>query len=120
MSKLVRMCWLSAAIVLTVSAPYAFAESGEASWYGLSFCGRRTASGETFDCAAMTAAHRSLRFGSMVRVTDIDSGRSIVVRISDRGPRVKGRIIDLSPAAKRALGMKGGTARVRVEPTMPR
>jgi rare lipoprotein A len=105
-----------AALFWLVPDTLAGAETGLASWYGPGFCGRRTASGERFDCSAMTAAHRSIRFGSLVRVTDVDTGRSVVVRISDRGPFIRGRIIDLSPAAKSALGMKG-MARVRLELT---
>lgn len=80
---------------------------GLASWYGPGFGGRRTASGERFNAGAFTAAHRSLPFGAEVRVTSRRTGRSIVVRINDRGPYVAGRVIDLTPAASRALGMRG-------------
>lgn len=90
------------------------AECGIASHYGTE-SGRRTANGESFPSREATAAHRSLPFGSHVRVTDQATGRSIVVRINDRGPAAwTHRIIDLSPAAKRALGM-GGLAKVCVE-----
>jgi len=86
---------------------------GIASWYGLPFHGRRTASGERFDMNAFTAAHPSLPFGTHVRVQNPGNGRSVVVRINDRGPHTGGRIIDLSHAAARALGMLGrGTRRV--------
>lgn len=90
-----------------------------ASWYDCAKpgeCSRSkvTASGERFNPNAMTAAHRTLRFNTVVRVTCIRSGRSVVVRINDRGPNVRGRVIDLSRAAARKLGM-GGLARVRVE-----
>ena len=81
----------------------ASAQSGIASVYS----GGRTANGERMVSSAMTAAHRSLPFGTMVRVTNNHSGRSVVVRINDRGPFVRGRVIDLSPAAARALGMDG-------------
>ena len=84
--------------------------AGLASWYGPGFGGHRTASGERFNGGALTAAHRSLPFGSRVRVTSRRTGRSVVVRINDRGPYVGGRIIDLSPAASRALGMRGTEA----------
>ena len=87
---------------------------GEASWYGPGFAGRRTSSGEVYDPSALTAAHRSLPFGSQVRVTNVANGASVIVRINDRGPFVGGRIIDLSQAAKQAIGM-GGTAWVRIE-----
>jgi rare lipoprotein A len=79
---------------------------GVASWYGAKFAGRRTASGETFDPTEYTAAHRTLPFGSTVRVTS-DSGRSVVVRINDRGPFSPGRVIDVSQAAARDLGLIG-------------
>lgn len=89
---------------------------GIASWYGPGFHSRRTASGERFNQGAMTAAHRSLPFGTRVRVTNLRNGRSIVVRINDRGPYVGGRIIDLSAAAAKALGMvRSGIAPVRIE-----
>jgi len=81
--------------------------TGLASWYGSEFAGRRTASGERFDPAGYTAAHRSLPFGSMVRVTRLDTGRSVIVRINDRGPFTGGRVIDLSQAAAREIGLIG-------------
>ncbi len=81
--------------------------AGLASWYGPGFSGHRTASGERFNTGAFTAAHRSLPFGSRVLVTSRRTGRSVVVRINDRGPFVGGRVIDLSPAASHALGMNG-------------
>ena len=91
----------------------ASAQSGVASWYGPGFHGKRTASGERFNTGSFTAAHRSLPFGTRVRVTNVRNGQSVVVRINDRGPYVAGRIIDLSKASARAIGM-GGTARVRL------
>jgi len=97
-------------------APVRAVLSGIASWYGPGFHGNRTANGETYNQNALTAAHKSLPFGTRVRVTHTGTGRSIVVRINDRGPYVGGRIIDLSAAAARVLGMAGsGVAPVRVE-----
>lgn len=89
---------------------------GLASWYGPGFAGRRTASGEVFDPAQLTAAHRSLPFGTLVRVTNLHNNLSVVVRINDRGPFKPGRIIDLSRAAAEEIRMiASGTARVRLE-----
>lgn len=89
---------------------------GIASWYGPGFHGKPTASGEIYDMHAMTAAHRMLPFGSTVLVTRTDTGASTVVRINDRGPFMKGRIIDLSNAAARDLDMvRDGLARVRID-----
>ncbi|MCM2356415.1 MAG: septal ring lytic transglycosylase RlpA family protein [Arenimonas sp.] len=85
--------------------PPDWTERGEASWYGLAFQGRRTASGERFDMHKLTAAHPSLPFGTRVRVTSLRNGRSVVVRINDRGPHTGGRIIDLSHAAARRIGL---------------
>jgi len=82
-------------------------QQGQASWYGPGFHGRRTASGEIFDTRAMTAAHRTLPFGTQIRVTNRKTGRSAVVRINDRGPYAHGRIIDLSKASAEALGISG-------------
>lgn len=92
------------------------AQKGIASWYGPGFDGRETANGEVYDQDAMTAAHPSLAFGTRVRVTRVATGRSVVVRINDRGPYVEHRVIDLSRAAGQALDlMRPGIARVRVE-----
>ncbi|MFB2895941.1 septal ring lytic transglycosylase RlpA family protein [Aerosakkonemataceae cyanobacterium BLCC-F50] len=89
---------------------------GLASWYGPGFHGNRSASGERYNQEALTAAHRSLPFGTMVRVTNLRNGLSVVVRINDRGPFSRGRIIDLSAASARIIGLKGtGVARVTVE-----
>ncbi|WP_033074303.1 septal ring lytic transglycosylase RlpA family protein [Sphingopyxis sp. MWB1] len=79
--------------------------SGTASYYGRELAGNRTASGERFDPNALTAAHRTLPFGSRVRVTNMDNGQSVVVRINDRGPFAHGRVIDVSHAAAREIGM---------------
>jgi rare lipoprotein A len=92
------------------------AQEGIASWYGGKHHGGPTASGERFDKNAMTAAHRTLRMNTRVRVTNKRNGRSVVVRINDRGPYTKGRIIDVSEAAARQLGMiERGIVPVRVE-----
>jgi putative cell wall-binding protein len=89
---------------------------GEGSWYGPGFHGRSTASGETFDRNALTAAHRSLPFGTRVRVTNLNNGRQVIVRINDRGPYHGGRVIDLAEAAARHIDMTStGTAPVRGE-----
>jgi len=90
--------------------------SGVGSWYGRDFHGKLTANGEHYDMHAMSAAHKTLPLPTMVRVTNLENGRSIVVRVNDRGPFVKSRIIDLSYAAAHTLGYdKQGTARVRVQ-----
>lgn len=82
-------------------------ERGAASWYGARFHRRRTASGELFDMRALTAAHRTLPFGTKVCVRSLLTGRTVVVRINDRGPHLAGRVIDLSQAAAEKLGSKG-------------
>jgi rare lipoprotein A len=87
---------------------------GEASWYGPGFQGHTTASGERFNTGALTAAHRTLPFGVHVRVTNLTTGRHVIVKINDRGPFVRGRVIDLSHAAARQIGMDG-TTRVSLE-----
>ena len=90
--------------------------TGVASYYGRRFHGRRTANGERFDMRAMTAAHRTLPFGSLVRVTNPRNGRSVTVRINDRGPFIRGRTIDLSRAAAEEIGMIArGHATVELE-----
>jgi rare lipoprotein A len=92
-------------------------EIGDASFYAGRHQGKPTASGEAFDKNALTAAHRSLPFGTRLEVTNLENDRSVVVRINDRGPFVRGRIVDLSLAAAKALGMaKDGVARVRLRP----
>jgi rare lipoprotein A len=95
-----------------------FVQEGEASWYGPGFHGRKTASGERFDTYEMTAAHKTLPFGTVLKVTNLSNGKTILVTVNDRGPYVRGRIIDLSKAAKDALDM-GGTAQVRLEVYTP-
>ena len=93
-----------------------FVEEGTASWYGPGFHGKTTANGETYNQYAMTAAHKLLPLGTKVRVTHMGNGRSIIVRINDRGPFVDDRVIDLSRAAANRLNILGpGTARVRIQ-----
>ena len=90
-------------------------ERGLASWYGGKFHGRRTASGEPYDMHAMTAAHKTLPFGTRVRVRHAETGKEVVVRINDRGPFIRGRVIDLSRAAAASIGvMQAGVAPVVV------
>jgi rare lipoprotein A len=122
-----RLCLLAAALGLAacarpfryppvLSPPVGFVEEGVASWYGPGYHGRRTSSGEVFDQDALTAAHARFTFGTVLRVTMLGNGRSVVVRINDRFPSHKGRLIDVSRGAARRLGLIGpGTARVRLE-----
>ncbi|NTW68649.1 MAG: septal ring lytic transglycosylase RlpA family protein [Chlorobiaceae bacterium] len=106
----------STQILPGLSGEHSLAAEGTASYYGKKFQGRKTASGESFNGNHFTAAHRSLPFGTSVRVTNLDNGKNVVVRINDRGPHVKRRIIDVSPAAAREIGLYGeGTANVRIE-----
>lgn len=93
----------------------AYKEIGEASWYGPGFQGLETASGETFDTNKMTAAHPSLPLGTKVKVTNLEKNKTVEVKINDRGPYAKGRVIDLSRAAAKKLNMvKNGTAKVKI------
>jgi rare lipoprotein A len=95
-------------------------QAGIASWYGPRFQGRKTASGQRFDQNKMTAAHRTLRFGTFALVTAIGNGRTIRVRINDRGPYLRRRIIDVTRAAAAELGMKAaGLAMVKLRPVHP-
>jgi peptidoglycan lytic transglycosylase len=96
--------------------PGGYVQTGVASWYGEEFHGRKTSSQEVYDMNDLTAAHNSLPLGTFAAVTNLNNGRSVVVRINDRGPFVKNRVIDLSYAAARAIDMIGtGTAPVRIE-----
>jgi rare lipoprotein A len=90
-------------VVVSASSPLVAAEKGIASVYS----GEKTANGEYAHASALTAAHKSLPFGTKVRVTNVNTGRSVVVRINDRGPYIKGRIIDLTPAGAQAIGSAG-------------
>ena len=95
---------------------YGYSETGIASWYGEAFDGLRTANGETYDMSALTAAHRTLPMPSAVRVINLENGRSLVLRVNDRGPFARGRIIDVSRQAASMLGFeRAGTAKVRIE-----
>ncbi len=95
---------------------YEFDKTGIASWYGVQFHGRRTANGEIYDMNALTAAHRTLPMPSFVRVTNLENGRSLILKVNDRGPFARGRIIDISRRGAQLLGFHGvGTARVRVQ-----
>lgn len=100
----------------TCTPAHPYRRSGLASWYGRPYHGRRTASGQVYDMYRMTAAHRSLPFGSRIRVTNMRNGRSVVLTVNDRGPFVRRRIVDVSYRAARELGFaRRGLARVRVE-----
>jgi rare lipoprotein A len=95
-----------------------YIDKGEmkASWYGRQFHGRKTANGEIYNQMAFTAAHKNLRFGTLLRVTNPDNNQSVIVRINDRGPYIRGRELDLSKASASALGLvEKGVAKVRVE-----
>jgi rare lipoprotein A len=99
---------------------WTYDETGIASWYGEEFHGKYTANGEIFDLNQLTAAHRTLPMPTIVRVTNLENGRSIEVRVNDRGPYARGRIIDLSRRAAQLLGFEGqGTAKVRVQIDVP-
>ncbi|MEX1258317.1 MAG: septal ring lytic transglycosylase RlpA family protein [Gemmatimonadota bacterium] len=98
-----------------ITDPVGWSESGVASWYGEPFHGRLTASGELYDMEGLTAAHRTLPFGTTILVENLDSGQDVTLRITDRGPFAGGRMLDVSRRAARELGMIGpGTARVRI------
>jgi rare lipoprotein A len=92
-----------------------YEQTGVISYYGEEFQGRKTASGERFDKNAFTAAHKTLPFHTKIRVTNLDNGKSVVVEVNDRGPYAHGRILDVSVAAAKALGLIGkGTARAKI------
>lgn len=115
-----QFCTLLFCLLLSACAPgfsrAPNAAEGVASWYGPGFDGKLTASGEVFDTGKLTAAHQTLPFDTLVRVTNLENGLVVIVRINDRGPFVGGRIIDLSRAAAERIDMIGsGTARVRLE-----
>jgi len=112
-AKMIAVGMLGAAVLLPLDMATAD-QVGHASWYALT---SQTASGERMNPSALTAAHRSLPFGTKVLVENLSNGRSVVVRINDRGPFVGGRVIDLSKAAAAQIGMIGaGTAKVRIRP----
>ena len=98
----------------------AYEEEGVASWYGPNFQGKKTANGEIFDTEELTAAHKTLPFDTMVRVTNLENGKTVTVRINDRGPYVGDRLIDLSRKGAESIGMiSSGTAKVRLETLDP-
>lgn len=107
---------MAEAIEVAPDAKPLLVETGIASWYGAPYHNRRGSNGEIYDMHAMTAAHRTLPLGSIVRVTCVENGESAVVRITDRGPFIEGRIVDLSQAAALKIGLvRKGTAQVRLE-----
>jgi len=113
---LATLCCVASSAEAACRAGAVPAGAGLASWYGAEQGHRRTASGEAFDPKALTAAHNSLAFGTLLKVTSVATGRSVLVRINDRGPG-HGRLIDLSEAAARRLGTRAcGVAPVRIEP----
>lgn len=112
---------LGTALMAGLATPAAAQNVWHTSYYGAELAGRKTASGERFNPGAMTAAHRSLPFGTKLKLTNLQNGRSVVVRVNDRGPFVRGRMLDVSRGAASALGFVGqGTARLRVEPMTAR
>jgi rare lipoprotein A len=100
----------------TVNRPY---QVGNASWYGKKFHGRTTASGEDFDMFELTAAHRQLPLGTYVKVTNLRNGKWVIVRVNDRGPYIRGRIMDLSYGAARMLDFHAGVEKVRLDVIQP-
>jgi rare lipoprotein A len=107
---------VSPPVLTSGPGPAGIVQTGIASWYGPGFHGRQTANGEVYDQHELTAAHPSLPMGARVMVTNLDTGESVKVRINDRGPFVHGRVIDLSYAAARSIGVYGpGTVPVRIE-----
>ena len=104
----------SGALVVALAAPCLAETVGIASFYGKDFHGHLAADGQPFNMNALTAAHRNLPFGTKLQVTNLGNGRSVVVRVSDRGPYVSGRVLDLSYGAACALDMvRNGTARIK-------
>lgn len=115
---LMTLCLLNCSGRQLKSSPerLGFRETGQASFYAMKYHSRKTASGERLDQQALTAAHRTLPFGTRVNVTNLKNGKSVTVRINDRGPFVKGRIIDLTRAAFRKIGpIEAGLIDVRIE-----
>jgi rare lipoprotein A len=101
---------------VTVATEAGWTETGMASWYGAPYHNRRASNGEIYNMRAMTAAHRTLPLGSIVRVTNLKSGDAVIVRITDRGPFIRGRVVDLSQAAAEKIGLiKAGVMQVKVE-----
>jgi len=118
--KLQKLMVLVMAFMLPVAVNAAVVQEGEASYYSDKLHGNKTASGEIYDKDALTAAHRTFAFGTRVKVTNLETGKSVDVVINDRGPRAKTRIIDVSSAAARELGMiEAGHIKVRLEAEAP-
>jgi rare lipoprotein A len=120
MKRLLSACALLSLLAGCASTdvvdPHGYDKSGVASYYGAKHHGKRTASGERFNQHGLTAAHRQLPFGTRVKITNLNNDRSCVVRINDRGPYSRGRLIDVSREAAEQLGMmRSGTAKVRVQ-----
>ena len=116
----IRTAAAGVALAWALSGPSTCAEQGLASWYRKSFHGKVAASGETYDTEALTAAHRTLPFGTNVRIRRVEGGNSVVVRINDRGPYSGDRLIDVSEAAARHLGMtEPGVVKVALEVLLP-
>ena len=112
---LFAVCYIFAMSFLIPNEGYALIKK-KASYYGMDFFGKRTANGETYNPYDMTAAHKTLPFGTKVKVTNLENGKKVIVRINDRGPYVEGRNIDLSIAAAKQLDMiKDGVAQVKIE-----
>lgn len=110
------MKFVAAMALTALVTPALASQTGHASYYGKELAGKRTASGEKFNPSGMTAAHRNLPFGTRLKVTNLQNNKSVVVRINDRGPFVRGRTLDVSLGAAQALGFVGrGTARVTME-----
>jgi rare lipoprotein A len=118
MKNKLTMLIICLSICISVSAKkiIKFIQTGKASWYGKEFDGRKTASGERFNMYGLTAAHKSLPFGTLVKVTNVRNGLSVIVRINDRGPNLPDRVIDLSYAAAKTLRLTGyGIQKVKLE-----
>ena len=116
LSRLPVLALLAAPVLAQAGDSRSHIGEGMASYYGSELAGNRTASGERFDPGSLTAAHRTLAFHSRVVVTNLANGKEVVVRVNDRGPWSKSRVIDISHAAAREIGMhRSGTARVRLE-----
>lgn len=114
--SIVLVIILSLFFPLSSSSLENYPQYGNASWYGGKFHGRKTANGERFNKYSFTGAHKKLPFGTIIRVTNLRNGKDVYIRINDRGPFVKGRIVDLSLAAAEAINFNGrGVVRVRVE-----
>lgn len=108
-------------LFLMFSAAFALPGQMTTSWYGAKFAGRQTANGEIFDPNLMTAAHKTLPFGTELELTNPDTGKTVIVRVNDRGPFIKGRHLDVSRAAAEVLGFKDdGVAKLRVKEVKPK